>query len=68
MPNLTRKRVNDGRETWHIHYAGVQVGMIIERSGNPTHTDRREWDCGFSARHTRERNSYALLVHALSFE
>ena len=66
MPNLTRKRVK--RETWHIHYAGVQVGMIVERSGNPTHTDRWEWDCGFSARHIRERNSYALLVHALSFE
>jgi hypothetical protein len=53
MPNLTRKRVNDRPETWHIHYAGVQVGMIIERSGNPTHTDRWEWDCGFSARHIR---------------
>ena len=33
MPTLTRKRVNDRPETWHIRYAGVSVGMILERSG-----------------------------------
>ena len=67
MPNLTRRRVNDGPETWHIHYAGVQVGMIIERSGNPTHTDRWEWDCGFSARHIRERLIGARVVFRRNF-
>ena len=33
MPTLTRKRVNDRPETWHIHYAGVRVEVIVERSG-----------------------------------
>src|SRR5258708_30763223 len=33
MPELTRKRVNDRPVTWHIHYAGARVGMIMERSG-----------------------------------
>ena len=33
MPALTRKPVNDRPEAWHIHYAGVRVGMIVERSG-----------------------------------
>jgi len=31
MPDLTRKRVNDRPVTWHVHYAGVRVGLIIER-------------------------------------
>jgi hypothetical protein len=35
MPALTRKRVNDRPVTWHIHYAGVRVGVIVERSGVP---------------------------------
>jgi hypothetical protein len=35
MPALTRKRVNDRPMTWHVHYAGVRVGMIVERSGAP---------------------------------
>jgi hypothetical protein len=29
------KRVNDRPETWHVHYAGVRVGVIVERSGAP---------------------------------
>jgi pilus assembly protein Flp/PilA len=33
MPALTRKRVSDRPVTWHIHYAGVRVGVISERSG-----------------------------------
>jgi hypothetical protein len=33
MPVLTRKRVNDQPLTWHVHYAGVRVGVITERSG-----------------------------------
>src|ERR1019366_118985 len=33
MPELTRKRINDRPETWHVHYAGVRVGLIVERSG-----------------------------------
>jgi hypothetical protein len=31
MPILTRKRVNDRPETWHVHYAGVRDGVIVER-------------------------------------
>jgi hypothetical protein len=27
MPTLTRKRVNDRPETWHVNYAGVCVGV-----------------------------------------
>jgi hypothetical protein len=34
MPELTRRRVNDRPVTWDFHYAGVRVGMIIERIGN----------------------------------
>ncbi|ERR1019366_4953985 len=33
MPQLTRKRVNDRPVTWYVHYAGVRVGVIVERSG-----------------------------------
>jgi hypothetical protein len=33
MPALTRKRFNDRPVTWHVHYAGVRVGVIVERSG-----------------------------------
>ena len=29
MPALTRKRVNDRPATWHIHYVGVRVGVIV---------------------------------------
>jgi hypothetical protein len=46
MPVLTRKRVNDRPATWHVHYAGVQVGMIVERSGI-ANTEPWEWHCGF---------------------
>jgi hypothetical protein len=27
MPALTRNRVNDRPETWHVHYAGARVGV-----------------------------------------
>jgi hypothetical protein len=47
MPVLTRKRVNDQPETWHIHYAGVRVGVIVERSGAPPSSDQWQWCCGF---------------------
>ena len=47
MPVLTRKRVNDRPETWHIHYAGVRVGVIVERSGAPPSSDQWQWCCGF---------------------
>src|ERR1035437_3272742 len=36
MPALTRKRVNDRPATWHVHYAGVRVGVIVERSASQT--------------------------------
>jgi hypothetical protein len=47
VPNLTRKRVNNSPETWHIHYAGVSVGVIAERSGAPSSADQWEWHCSF---------------------
>jgi hypothetical protein len=47
MPELTRKRVKDKPECWHVHYAAVHVGTIAERSGNPPGTDRWRWSCGF---------------------
>lgn len=30
-----RKRVNYRPVTWHVHYAGVRVGVIVERIGRP---------------------------------
>jgi hypothetical protein len=47
MPTLTRKRVNDRPETWYVHYAGVRVGVIVERSGAPPSSDQWQWACGF---------------------
>jgi hypothetical protein len=47
MPALTRKRVNDLPVTWHVHFAGVRVGVISERSGAPPSSDQWEWHCGF---------------------
>jgi len=47
MPTLTRKRVNHQPESWHIHFAGVRVGAIAERSGVPETSDRWQWSCGF---------------------
>jgi hypothetical protein len=47
MPTLSRKRVNDRPQTWHVHYAGARVGMIIERSGVANTTEPWEWYCGF---------------------
>jgi hypothetical protein len=47
MPTLTRKRVNDRPATWHVHYAGVRVGVIVERSGTPPSSHQWQWCCGF---------------------
>ena len=47
MPALTRKRVNDRPVTWHVHYAGVRVGLIAERSGIASTAEPWEWHCGF---------------------
>jgi hypothetical protein len=47
MPELTRKRVHEQPECWHIDYDGVRVGTIAHRSGNPRDTDRWRWSCGF---------------------
>jgi hypothetical protein len=47
MPELTRKRVNEQPECWHIHYDAVLVGVISRRSGNPRDTDSWRWQCGF---------------------
>jgi hypothetical protein len=46
MPALTRN-VNAQPERWHIHYAGVRVGMIVERSGVANTAEPWEWHCGF---------------------
>jgi hypothetical protein len=42
MPALTRKRVNDQPERWHVNYAGVRVGMIVERAGPPEAMQKRK--------------------------
>jgi hypothetical protein len=47
MPALTRKRVNDRPVTWHVNYAGVRVGTIVERSGVANTAEPWEWHCGF---------------------
>lgn len=47
MPTLTRKRMHADRESWGIWYDDVRIGTICIRSGNPTDTDRWQWDCGF---------------------
>jgi hypothetical protein len=47
MPKRTRKRVNDQPVSWHVHCAGVRVGVIAERSGAPPSSDPWTWHCGF---------------------
>jgi hypothetical protein len=48
MPVLTRRLDPEVRqECWLVYYGDVHVGAITKRSGNPTHTDRWEWRCGF---------------------
>jgi hypothetical protein len=47
MPTLTRKRVNDRPVTWYVHFAGVRVGVIVERCGAPPGSDQWQWCCGF---------------------
>jgi hypothetical protein len=47
MPTLSRTRVNDRPVTWHVHYAGVRVGVLVERSGVPPASDQWQWCCGF---------------------
>jgi len=67
MSELSRRRVNDQPESWHIHYAGgVRVGAIAERSGIPASSDQRwQWSCGFyPGSHPREHRHGT----AVSFE
>jgi len=47
MPTLTRKRVYDRPVTWHVHYASVRVGMLVERSGVVSAAEPWELHCGF---------------------
>jgi len=47
MPTLTRKRVHERPVTWHIHFAGVRVGMIADRSGVGSAVEKWEWHVGF---------------------
>jgi hypothetical protein len=44
---LTRNRVNDRPVTWHVHHAGVRVGLIVERSGVAKTAEPWEWHCVF---------------------
>ncbi len=65
MPALTRKRVNDRPERWHVHYAGVRVGLILERSGVANTSEPWEWHCGFYPGSNPGEQSYGT---ASSFE
>jgi hypothetical protein len=65
MPALTRKRVNDRPVTWHVHYAGVRVGLIVERSGVANTSEPWEWHCGFYPGSNPGELRYG---HAASFE
>ena len=65
MPALTRKRVNDRPVTWHIHYAGVRVRVIVERSGVTNTTEPWEWRCGFYPGSNPGEQRYG---HAANFE
>jgi hypothetical protein len=65
MPTLTRKRVNDRPERWHIHFADVRVGLIPERSGIAGAAERWEWHCRFYPGRRPEEQSYGT---AASFE
>jgi hypothetical protein len=47
MPALTRTQINEQPERWQIHYAGVRVGIIQQRSGAPPSSDQWEFHCGF---------------------
>jgi len=47
MPILTRKRINDCPERWHVHFAGVRVGLIAERAGIAGAAEPWQWICGF---------------------
>jgi hypothetical protein len=42
VPTLSRKQINEQPERWHIHYAGVRVGLIQQRSGAPPSSNK--WD------------------------
>ena len=65
MPTLTRKRVNDRPERWHVHYAGVRVGLILERVGIANTSEPWQWICGFYPGSKPEDERYGT---AASFE
>jgi hypothetical protein len=56
MPALTRKRVYDRPETWHIFYGEVRVGVIVERSGAPPTAPRWQWCCGLGLKPHDQRS------------
>jgi hypothetical protein len=58
MPQLTRKRVNDRPVTWHVHYAGVRVGVIVERSGIANSAEPGEHRYGTSASFEAAREAF----------
>ena len=66
MPELTRKRVNDRPTTWHVHYAGVRVGVIVERIGrSPLSVDQWEWHCGCYPGSNPGEQRYGTAINAV---
>jgi hypothetical protein len=51
--------------TWYVHYAGVRVGMIVERSGVANTAEPWEWHSGF---YPGERPGEQRYGRAASFE
>jgi hypothetical protein len=64
MPDLTRKRVQDRPETWHIHLADVRVGVIVERVGAPSGSDQWQWCSGLGLKPRDQRSGTALTFDA----
>jgi hypothetical protein len=48
MLALTRRRDPEAQqETWLIYCGDVRVGVIAQRTGNPTGSPGWQWSCGF---------------------
>lgn len=45
--DLTRRLLNEDKETWAIMLDDIRVGAISKRSGAPLHEPQWRWDCGF---------------------
>jgi hypothetical protein len=47
MTELTRRRDRHRSGCWRVHYGGVEVGTIAERTGGPNDENKWDWICGF---------------------